>query len=163
VNVTVTDELSMMEHNSAGFGSTGTKSILKHKHTSPSHHNISMNMPQPVLTTASAATLMGDDHDPICNIDLSDDPFNDKQTIHFSASGNHPTQGLILQDSETWNNCVQIISCQSGMAASKIQNWQSRLKLATLLEINKIPITTTAQARNILSDTDTHASIEITI
>lgn len=102
-------------------------------------------------------------HEPICNIELSPDPFNNIQTVEFSQQGKHPTQGLILQDSDTWNERVQIISCQLGTAASKIHNRRTQLKFSTLLKINGTDITSADQAKTILSSVPAHASIEIQI
>jgi hypothetical protein len=102
-------------------------------------------------------------HEPICNIELSPDPFNNIQTVEFSQQGKHPTQGLILQDSNTWNERVQIISCQLGTAASKIHNRRTQLKFSMLLKTNGTDITSADQAKTILSSVPAHTSIEIQI
>ena len=164
VSISVTQELSPTIRDKAGFGSTGLKKIKPHDDVSISNQASPPYLPSPMSITASAATMIdATNHEPICNIDLSSDPFNDTQHVEFAQQGKHPTQGLILQDSDTWNDRVQIISCQSGTAASKIRNWRSRLKFSTLLKINGIDINTVEQATSILSAIPSHASIDIQI
>jgi hypothetical protein len=76
-------------------------------------------------TVAAAASMEAIDNEPICNIDLSHDPFFDIQHVPMTIRGNHITQGLILNDSNTWNDRVIITTCQPGTPAAKIKNWQS--------------------------------------
>jgi dUTP pyrophosphatase len=163
VSLSVTKELSTTARDKAGFGSTGLKDIQSHKDAISDNQFQLPPLPTPVSTTASTATMSATMHEPICNIDLLPDPFCDTHTIEFSQQGKHPTQGLILQESETWNEQVQIISCQAGTAASKIRNWRLHLKFSTLLKINNIDITSVEQATTILSSVPTHTSIEIQV
>jgi dUTP pyrophosphatase len=139
VKITVTNELGDTDRNQGGFGSTGTNEVLKKTNSAPirgipsHHHDMSS-------TTAAAATLEATDHEPVCNIDLSHDPFVDTQVVTMTSRGNHATRGLILEDSNTWNDRVNIITCQPGTPAARIKNWRSRLKRSTLLKIDNVPI-----------------------
>jgi dUTP pyrophosphatase len=150
VKLQVTNDLSATDRNAQGFGSTGQSILKKH-----SHHNINpVPSPTSILnsqtrTTAAAATL-NDDHSPVCNIDLSHDPFHDVQTILIPKRGNHDTVGLILDESETWNNKVIITTCKSGSPAARVKNWIKRLKRSTLLEVNGIKITSIQQVKDII-------------
>jgi deoxyuridine 5'-triphosphate nucleotidohydrolase len=141
VSMTITEALGRTAREAGAFGSTGTKEIIKPSTLQslpiPTQHLHEHRQP----TTAAAATIEAIDNEPVCNIDLSHDPFNDIQNVTMIARGNHPTRGLILNDSDTWNDRVIITTCQPGTPAAKIKNWRSRLKNSTLLQIDGTIIT----------------------
>ena len=108
-----TTQLSTTARGSGSFGSTG----LAHN-TTPTNSkdkvdgNTLRRSPRLQLpnkpTTAMAATLedspndSNDMHIPICNVELSCDPFMATETIKFSPRQNDNTQGLILAESPDW-------------------------------------------------------------
>jgi dUTP pyrophosphatase len=125
VTMKVTEVLESTERNAGAFGSTGTKEIIKPNKLTSTPIPI-QNMHQRLQpTVAAAASMEAIDNEPICNIDLSHDPFFDIQHVPMTIRGNHITQGLILNDSNTWNDRVIITTCQPGTPAAKIKNWQS--------------------------------------
>lgn len=182
VTIEQSEHLTTTAKNTGGFGSTGKAALVEDKSCTPQSTNdvtVTKNKPnainkeitsntQPMLrrsrriqclpTTAQAATLHliqdsdNDIHFPICNIELSNDPFVDTEAISFAPRGNGITQGLQLQDSLMWNNIVEITGCRLGTATRRIHKWRKRLKDATLLKINNIEVTSSITARKILQE-----------
>ena len=175
--IDINNDLSHTERNLGAFGSTGTRDIpapQSYKEidiTKPSVPALPQDsitkpsllpLPNTVLpvstytapsSTAAAATMTDDlDHTPICNVDISHDPFVDTQQVTFTARGRHRTKGLLLTDSDEWDNQVIITSCRPGTPATKILNWRKRLKGSTLLQINGHDITSVDQATTLLND-----------
>jgi dUTP pyrophosphatase len=164
VVVTVTDNLGQTERNAGGFGSTGTKDIMNKKTTNAIPQRIlPIRQPIPASTTAAAATMEAIDHEPICNIDLSHNPFMDIQEITMISRGNHNTRGLILQDSNTWNDKINIITCKPGTPAAKIKNWKSRLKNSTLLKIDDVIVTKTVDVIKYFELVPSNKNVTLTI
>ena len=82
---------------------------------------------QPTIqpTTAAAATLNDDGQtDEIFsatyNVALSTDPFMYAENIDIKIRGRHPTQGLLLQNSDTWNDRVIITGCQVSTMSRRV-------------------------------------------
>jgi dUTP pyrophosphatase len=126
VTVEVQDKLSVTTCNESGFGSTGTNKLIQHKAASmpaptPSPGDIPNLRVNP--TTAAAAATLQDEHSPIYNVDILHDPFVDTQVATLVVRENHPTKGLMLEDSDTWNNKVIISTCKLGSPVAKIKNW----------------------------------------
>jgi deoxyuridine 5'-triphosphate nucleotidohydrolase len=165
VTVEVNDSLATTARNTNGFGSTGVTKIGDKMNT----HKMRSSTPvehmhhSPSSTTAAAATMQGGDQEPVCNVDISHDPFNDRQTVTIVVRGNHPTKGLVLDDSETWNDHVIITTCKPGTPASKIKNWRKRLKGSTLLKIGNVDITSTAQATSVFEQLPTNEAVDLTV
>jgi hypothetical protein len=103
------------------------------------------------------------DNEPKCNIDLSYDLFVDIQHIKMISRGNHNTQGLVLQDSNTWNDKINIITCKPGTPAAKIKNWRSRLKNSTLLKIDDVFVTTIADVTKYFQSLPPNKEVTITV
>ena len=147
------------ERGEQGFGCTGPTTMKQQDTPSkPSLPSVSFNP-----TTASAAVLNDDDHTPICNIDISSDPFNDHQVITMTTRGFHPTQGLILEQDPDYTDIVVIKTCKPGTAASKVLNWRTRLKQSALLEINGTAIYSINQAKTIFSNIPRKCAVQITV
>jgi dUTP pyrophosphatase len=163
VTVKETNELSTTVRNKGGFGSTGKYTPTNKPSATPSP--IPMPPVQMQPTTAAAATAIAEhiDNEPICNIDISADPFIDTQDVIITTKGRHPTQGLILQDSDIWDDRVTIVTCKPGMAATNVLNWRKRLKYGTLLQINNVPITSKKQAETIFSNIDKGTEVRLKI
>lgn len=87
---------------------------------------------------------------PVCNVELSDDPFLDKETIRFLPRKNDIMQGLQLETSKEWDKRVTIKTCRLGTASRRIHKWKTRLTNATLLEINGESVTSITKARTLL-------------
>jgi hypothetical protein len=90
VTITVSHDLQDTIRQDGKFRSTGTKDI-------PS--------PLPVQqqqSTILAAATMEDDVEPNIQVEVSTDPFVDIQDIKFTSRGKHPTQGMVLKNSEEW-------------------------------------------------------------
>jgi dUTP pyrophosphatase len=165
VTIEVKEQLSATIRNENGFGSTGTGKLIKpgiQQHHMPTSSPSDIPTLECQPTTAAAATLQ-DDHTPVCNVDISHDPFMDTQTASIVIRGNHPTMGLILEDSETWNSRVIISTCKPGTPALKIKNWRKRLKGNTLLKIGQTEITDVKQATEIFAKLPRNEAIDITI
>jgi hypothetical protein len=96
-------------------------------------------------------------------MDISHDPFNDTQKATIIVQGNHPTKGLVLNDSETWNERVIITTCKPGTPASKIKNWRKRLKGSTLLKIGNVDITCAAQVTTVFEKLPTNEAVDLTV
>jgi dUTP pyrophosphatase len=168
VSIEITHELNDTIRGDGGFGSTGKSELLTKAGTPPS--SLPTGIPNNTVLkhnrqsiTAQAATLHDGDASPVCNIDLSYDPFHDIQEVIIDKKGNHPTLGMILNDSDTWNDNVIITTCQSGTPATKIKNWRKRMKGSTLMEINNTPITSIQQATKIISDLPPQAIVRLKI
>jgi deoxyuridine 5'-triphosphate nucleotidohydrolase len=161
VVLTVTNELSSTERQNGGFGSTGTSKV---KLTGPPP-SYPARLPSSLSqqSTAAAASLAAVDHEPICNVDLSHDPFADIQKVTLSCRGNHPTRGLILEDCDTWNDRVIIKSCKSGTPAARIKRWRSRLKNSTLLKIDDTTVQNIRQLEQYLSTVSPGTDVILTI
>jgi dUTP pyrophosphatase len=153
VTITPVEELTRTIHNEGGFGSTG-KFIPTNKPNDIPTRPILAPTHDPQPTTAAAATAIATDVDnePVCNIDLSSDPFIDTQDIIITTKGKHPTQGLLLQDSELCDGRVIIVTCKPGTAATNVLNWRKRLKYGTLLQINGVDIDSCKKAESVLSN-----------
>jgi dUTP pyrophosphatase len=155
VKVEINNDLSTTDRETQGFGSTGKSILSKHAPDKQSLNPLKLSSDKlPDIhnqrTTAAAATLSDDNHSSVCNIDLSHDPFNDVQSVIITKRGNHDTLGLILDESQTWNDKVIISTCKSGSPAARVKNWIKRLKRSTLLEINGTEITSIQQVKDIL-------------
>jgi deoxyuridine 5'-triphosphate nucleotidohydrolase len=172
-DVEITETLAKTQRDTGAFGSTG-KDVILPAAGQPTKQRKLLPQSNPALphdkqlhstrNTAAAATLTKPcDHSPICNVDLSSDPFVDTQTITFVSRGRHRTKGFILKDSTDLDNTVIIDTCRPGTAATKILNWRKRLKGSTLLKINDVPITSCQQAEEILNKQENMTDVNITI
>jgi dUTP pyrophosphatase len=151
VTVSVSHDLQTTARQDGKFGSTGTKTIP-----------VPAAIPQRQSTTAAAATL-DDDIEPSVQVEISSDPFIDIQDITFMSRGKHATQGMMLQDSDEWDDQVTITTCKPSTAASKIPNWIKRLKNSVLLEVNHTSIKSVDEATKILSNIPRNTEIHIKV
>ena len=150
VIVTVAHELNTSIRDDDKFGSTGKSNITPSK------------MPTKMPTSAAAATLQSHPYKPF-NIELLSDPFNNIQHITFTTRGKHPTQGMILKDSDEWTNQVVITTYKSGTSSTKIPNWIKRMKNSVLLAINGTKVKTTDEATKLLTSIAPKTEVTITI
>ena len=160
VQLSQVSDLNTTARGDKGFGSTGIKEIQAQQST-PSP--IPITSKDLTSTTASAATLHDNDHIPICNVDISHDPFLDRQTVTMTTRGFHATQGMILEPHPEWSHHVIIKSCKPGTAATKILNWRKRLKNSILLDINGTAIQSVEQATAIMSKLQRGVEITLTV
>jgi dUTP pyrophosphatase len=165
VIVDVKDNLTLTTRNTNGFGSTGVtklgdKSTL---HTGPTTVPVDSLQKYPPSTAAAAATMQGGDQEPVCNVDISHDPFNDTQKATIMDHGNHPMKGLLLDNSETWNEQVIITTYKSGTPASKIKNWRKRLKGSMLLKIGDVNIMPVVQVHIVFETLPQNEAVDLTI
>jgi hypothetical protein len=165
VTIEVKDKLTTTSRNANGFGSTGVTKLGNKLEFHQTPRYLSYNNVQHNTTpmTAAAATMQGGDQEPVCNVDISHDPFNDTQTVAIIVRGNYPTKGLVLEESETWNQRVNITTCKPGTPASKIKNWRKRLKGSTLIKIGNEHITSVAQAQQIFEALPKNEAVDLTI
>jgi hypothetical protein len=117
----------------------------------------------PASTTAAAVTMEAIDNKSRCNIDLSYDPFIDIQDITMISRGNHNTRGLVLQNSNMWNDKINIITCKPGTPAAKIKNWRLRLKNSTLLKIDDVIVTKIADVTSYFQTVPPNKEVMLTI
>ena len=161
INIEVTDKLSATQRNQGGFGSTGINTINESKPTQLQHLSptdvddllptISTTQASPTKQTITCKHIDDDDFLPTCNVELSPDPFLDSETITLTLRGLHPTQGLILEESQLWDGRINITACEPGTAGRRIRNWIQRIKNSHLIAINNIDITSVDQATTIIS------------
>ena len=157
MKVQVVEQLSDTNRSSGGFGSTGVSHLHQHQHpttttlqqtTTPSQFD---NLLQPTIHQLNTSSIQDDDlHIPHCNVELSSDPFYDKETITLKIRGKHPTQGLNLISSNDWDGRIVIDGCQPGTPGRRIRNWTKRIKHSLLHSINNTPVTTISQASKLL-------------
>ena len=93
-----------------------------------------------------------DDIIPPCNVMLSQNPFYDTESIQIDIRGKHPTQGLLMEPSNDWDNRVIIVGCHPGTSGRRIKSWTTRIKKSLLISINNQPISTIAEAQSIISN-----------
>jgi hypothetical protein len=163
VTVTETSQLSNTTRNKGGFGSTGKYTPTNKPSATPSPIPMPTVQVQPTTAAAATAIVEHTDNEPICSIDISDDPFIDTQDVLITTKGRHPTQGLILQDSDIWDDRVTIVTCKPGTAATNVLNWRKQLKYGTLLKINNVSITSKKQAETIFSNIDKGIEVRLKI
>ena len=147
------DQLSVTQRDKGGFGSTGLQAL---------HH--STNTPsQP--TTAAAAQLRIDDDDHVpYNVVLSEDPFQDQETITIPVRGKHPTQGIILTSCDVYDGRLIISAIQPGTSPRNIKGWFKRIKHSHLLRINNCIPSSLKHANEILQHISLHdKSFTITV
>ena len=151
VTIDVTHDLTTTKRQEGRFGSTGISHI-----TPPQLYNDSTAA---AAKATSSTNLMVSHH----QVELSTDPFHDRQSIQFQTLGKHDTQGMILKDSETWDNRVVITTCKPGTATSKIANWTKRLKNSVLLKVNDTVITSVKQATKLLQHKPRNTIIKLEV
>ena len=129
------------KRNRDGIGSTDLTSLpCNHP------HNIT-NKP-----TTSAATTINitskpqyehdDDNHSAYNVVLSNDPFQDFETITIPVRGKHPTQGIMLIPCTIHKDRFIINNTKPGMSSRNIKGWIRGMKNFHLLKINnQIPAT----------------------
>ena len=152
----VTDTVETLDttaRNHGKFGSTGNSPL----HSNPKTRRKS--------TTAAAATINGSDNDyyDISCIELSTNPFIDEVEIMMKRKGNHNTNGLLVEPSNTTDNRVIITECKAGTPAGKIKNWRSRMRNNVLLKINNMEIQCQHDVVQAISSTSKDDDITLTI
>jgi methionine-rich copper-binding protein CopC len=90
---------------------------------------------------AAAATLDATDK---FHLDFSDNPFENKLEITILNTGDQPTHGLDIQFNKEYNR-VQLIACEKGTPAGKINKWRLTLQNGIILTADTVPVTTIAQ------------------
>jgi hypothetical protein len=164
VKMEIVDNIGATERAEQGFGSTGTRDVLKHK--DKIHHSPT---PLPKLsgiqqsTTAAAATLHAPDHEPICNIDISHNPFSDIQKAEMEIRGNYKTKGLILENCQQRQSTVIIKTCKQGTPATRIRNLRKRLKNSQLLSIDGVTVDDVKTAEKILQNAKPKTTVVLEI
>jgi hypothetical protein len=114
-----------------GFGST------EKTYNSIAPIAIDCNDTYPTSTTAAAATLNANDE--IGNIVFSDNPFDNELDIYIQNKGDHPTQGLDVTYCDKYEK-VQLIACEKGTPAGKVDKWRSTLRNGFILSVNTIQL-----------------------
>ena len=162
LNIQVVEQLDPSQRDKSGFGSTGTTSkasntiiITKPPPSTPkvlpSPHATTIN--QPISAAAAKLQCIPIDNDnilPTYNVIMSTDPFHNTEDIQLTVRGTNKTLGLELVQSPHWDDRVIIKGCKIGTPARNVKDWIKRLKGATLLKINDIPITSTTQALQLI-------------
>ena len=137
------------------------------KATLPSEYDTLLESTENPTINQTITPLIDEDdiHLPTCNIELSPDPFFDAEVITLDVRGKHKTQGLMLEESNDWDDRVIITGCHPGTAGRRIKNWTTRIKNALLLAINSTPITTKEQAHHLIADImkQKHTTFSITV
>jgi hypothetical protein len=164
IKMEIVESIDETERAEQGFGSTGVRDVLKNKSNVPPHPAvIPISIHNQQSTTAAAATLDGTQHEPICNIDISHNPFNDIQKVEMEIRGNHDTRGLILENCDQRQSTVIIKTCKPGTPATKIRNWRKRLKNSHLISIDGVAVENVTQAQHILQQAPLHTTVTLEI
>ena len=74
------------------------------------------------------------------SIDFSSNPYENELPITVENRGQHPTQGLDVIYNDEFEK-VQLLACEKGTPAGKIDKWRSTLRIAFILDVNGTPIT----------------------
>ena len=102
-------QLSTTKRDKSGFGSTGLQPLP----------NATKITPQPTTAAAAQLHVEDDDHIPY-NVVLSNDPFQDQETITLPVRGKHPTQGLQFTPCDVYTNRLIITAIQPGTTPRNI-------------------------------------------
>lgn len=166
MHLEVTESLHTSDRGTKGFGSTD-KTIPSNNNKNIANNNKSQSK-QP--NTAAAATLQSNNIEdnindiiPPCNIELSSDPFDDAENIELDIRGNHPTLGLLIEESQHWDNKVFIYGAAPSTPPRRIKNWTNRIKNTFLHKINNIIIKSPTQAREIIKTIRDKGNTTLTI
>ena len=101
-------------------------------------------------TTAQVATAtVIDDY----NITFSENPYENEISITVENKGDHPTKGLDVIFNDEFEK-VQVIACEKGTPAGKIDKWRSTLRNSFILDVNNTPITSISQLKRTIQDCD---------
>ena len=143
--VEIVDKLPTTERGTGGFGSTNQK---KMEITPPPKPALKDNYP-----LAAAAAAMKIKEGPI---EFSANPYDHEMDITIPTDSDHPTLGLDLQHCKTQDR-PQLIACSKGTPAGRINKWRSTLRNGFVLAINKQPVQTIPEIKQMIKDnTDTH-------
>jgi dUTP pyrophosphatase len=149
--VEVVQELSSTDRNNSGFGSTEKK--LNQTFTP---RPLLADIPAP--TTAAAATMSINDDE----YNFDSNPFDNVIVIHIDNTGTHPTRGLDLTINEKMER-LQLLACNKGTPAGKIEKWRSTIKNGFLLSVNDIPVTNVTDVKRCITKTADKAPIKLQI
>ena len=81
--------------------------------------------------------------------EFSGDPFDNVIEIKVENKGTHPTRGLDVAYDDNFEK-LQLIACEKGTPAGKIEKWRSTIKNGYILQVNGIPVTSISQLKQII-------------
>jgi dUTP pyrophosphatase len=150
-SIEIVKELSATERNDSGFGST-EKKLESHYKPPTFQHDI------PIPTTAAAATISVNDEE----YHFDNNPFDNVIEIQIENKGEHPTRGLDLTINEKMER-LQILACNKGTPAGKIEKWRSTIKNGFLLSVNETPVYNVTDVKRCITATDKDQAIKFHI
>ena len=122
-----------------GFGSTEGRD----KHISTIDRKPNIDHPAPVTIHAIDNESFG--------IEFSNDPFDNVISMKVDNKGDHPTQGLDVQMNEKFER-LQLIACNKGTPAGRIERWRSTIKNGFLLAVNEQPVNSETQLQQAIRE-----------
>jgi dUTP pyrophosphatase len=127
-------QLNTTEWGEMGFGSTEVKETVFPK-TEISKPAVIKNAIAPQDST----------------IDFSNNPYENEITITIDNNGTHPTRGLDVIMNDAYNK-VQLLACNKGTPAGRINKWRSTLRNALLLDFNGTPTTSIRHLNSLIEN-----------
>lgn len=83
--------------------------------------------------------------------EFTSNPFDNIITVYIDNKGSHPTKGLDVTMNTDFER-LQVLACEKGTPAGKIERWRSTIKNGLLLRVNGNEIKSMASLKRIIQE-----------